>query len=373
MALSPRASELLRVVHDEPGVTRAEAARAMGIGTGAATEVVASLVAAQLLAEQPAERSGGRGRPTTVLVPHQAGPLVLAVSIAHEAWRLQAVALGGGVVAVVSGDHTGRDAGEVLAEIAAAATRLRRRFPRRVRAMAVAAPGTVTGTVLGHATSRTWRGVDLRVIWPRADFFVAGNDATLAAAAESSRGAAVGAQVALHLRVQAGIGGAVVDRGRVLTGAHGFGGEFGHLPLGDPAVTCPCGARGCWGTSVDGAALARRLGRGAPRDPVAFTGRVVASARHDAAAADAVGVVVDALGRGIAGLVNAIDPDLVTIGGSGIELMHAEPQRLREAYEAGLMRVRRDDPPPLLAAGLGEEGPVVGAAELAWQTVWAHL
>ncbi|SHH46444.1 Sugar kinase of the NBD/HSP70 family, may contain an N-terminal HTH domain [Jatrophihabitans endophyticus] len=383
MGMSPRAAELLRVVHESPGTTRADAARAIGIGTGAATEVVAQLAAAELVGERPAQRTGGRGRPTTVLVPHERGPLVLAVSITHEAWLLQAVEIGGAVVAGAgsaetgSGDDdadgAGRDAPVVLADIRAAVTRLRRRFPRRVRAIGVAAPGTVAGTTVGHATGRSWRNLDLRAIWPRAEFFVAGNDATLAAAAESSRGAAVGAEVALHIRLQAGVGGAVVDRGRVLTGAHGFGGEFGHVPLGDPAVTCPCGASGCWGTAVDGSALARLLGRREPRDPVAFLDRAASAASTDARTRAAVGAVVDALGRGVAGFVNAIDPDVVTLGGSAVPLMRAEPQRLAAAYDAGLMRVRRDAPPMLLPAALGEQGPVTGAAELAWQAVWAHL
>lgn len=373
MTISPRAVELLRAVHDSPGITRADASRAVGIGTGAATEVVAQLTAAGLLAEQPAAPTGGRGRPTTVLTPHEEGPLVLAVSITHESWVVRAVGLGAGCVAEVTADHTGRAGPDVLTDIAAAVARLRRRFPRRCRAVAVAAPGTVTGTCLRHATNRSWRELELRAIWPRAEVFVAGNDATLAAAAESARGAAVGAEVALHIRVQAGIGGAVVDRGRVLTGAHGFGGEFGHLPLGDASVSCPCGARGCWGTLVDGSALARLLGRGDPRDPVAFTTRIVRAAGSDPAARAAVEQVVRDLGRGLAGLVNAIDPDLVTLGGSAVELMRAAPDELHAAYEDGLMLVRRDDPPPLLPAALDEDGPVVGAAELGWQELWSRF
>jgi predicted NBD/HSP70 family sugar kinase len=373
MVMSPRAAELLWAVHENPGTTRADAARAVGLGSGAATELVAQLVADELVAERAAAPTGTRGRPTTVLVPHDRGPVVLAASLTHETWHLQAVGLGGDVLAAADEGHVGYAAPDVLVDVAAAVTRFRRRFGRRVRGIGIAAPGTVTGTTLVHATGRSWRELDLRAVWPRAAVFVAGNDATLAAAAESSRGAAVGAEVALHVRVQAGIGGGVVDHGRVLTGAHGFGGEFGHLPLGEPGTPCPCGASGCWGTAVDGGALARMLGRPAPRDPVAFTRRTVTAAARDPAARDAVGRAVDALGHGVAGLVNALDPDAVTIGGSGVDLMRADPDRLARAYEAGLMRARRTDRPPLVAAELGEDGPVIGAAEQAWRAVWADL
>ena len=87
--MATRSTELLRAAHAHPGLTRAAAARLLGVGTGAATEIVARLSQAQLLAEIPAARSGIRGRPTTVLVPHPAGPLVLAAAITHETWRVR--------------------------------------------------------------------------------------------------------------------------------------------------------------------------------------------------------------------------------------------------------------------------------------------
>lgn len=371
MGVAPRSAALLRAVHDRPGITRTDAARQVGIGSGAAAEAVAQLVEAGLVAEGPADPTGGRGRPTTVLGPAAQGPLVLAASVTHETWRLQAVGIGGQALADAEHEHAGDASAPVLADIAAAVTRLRRRFGARVRAMAVAAPGTIEGTTLVHATDPSWRGVDLHELWPRAPHFVAGNDATLAATAESARGAAVGAVVALHVRVQAGVGGAVVDGNRVLTGAHGLAGEFGHMPFGDPAVICPCGARGCWGTAVDGGALARLLGRRGPQDPVAFTRRTIA--RPTPASRAALETVAAALGRGLAGLVNALDPDVVTLGGGGVDLLHAAPAALDAAYRGGLMRERRPAPPPLLAAALGEDGPLIGAAEQAWAAVWAEL
>lgn len=373
MAVSPRAAELLRAVHVSPGITRADAAREIGAGTGAAAEAVAQLVEHGYVAERPAAPTGSRGRPTTVLVPADNGPLVLAASVTHETWHLHAVEIGGAAVAELAAEHAGRESADVVADLAAATARMRRRLRGRVRSMAVSAPGTIDGTVLVHATNPSWREVDLHRIWPRAEIFIAGNDATLAAAAESTRGAAAAARVALHVRVQAGIGGAVVDHGRVLTGAHGLGGEFGHAPLGDPRIRCSCGAFGCWGTAVDGGGLARLLGEPDPQDPVAYTRRVIAGAARRPRAGRALADVGAALGRGLAGLVNAVDPDAVTVGGSGLDLLAAVPDVIDEAYHAGLMQIRRPEPPSLVPAALAESGPLVGAAELAWDAVWADL
>jgi predicted NBD/HSP70 family sugar kinase len=372
-AVAGRGVALLEAVHAHPGLTRAEAGRLLGIGTGAATGLVAGLVRDELLAEEPAAPTGARGRPTRRLTPHPHGPLILAAMITQELWRLDVVELGGRSILSTSQAHEGR-AAEVLGALAAAVRRARRRFPRRVRGLGVSVPGTIPAGGLLDAVGLGWRSLDLRTLWPGAPVFEAGNDATLAALAESRRGAGVDAALAVHLRIDNGLGGAVVDRGRTLAGARGVAGEFGHMPFGDPATTCPCGAAGCWGTAVDGGALARILGEPIPRDPVT-RGRAILSraGQGEPAALAAARTVAAALGRGIAGLVNGLDPDVVTLGGFAADLFELTPGPLHTAYRAGLMDFRRATPTPVLAAALGETGPLVGAAEQAWSGLWRQL
>jgi predicted NBD/HSP70 family sugar kinase len=365
--VTTRSAQLLRAVHARPGVTRAEAARLIGVGTGAATELVGRLSAAALLYEEPAAPSGFRRRPTTVLRPHPSGPLVAAASITQESWQVDAVELGGRVVTSAAGAHRGGDPAPVLATVRAAIAAL----GERVRGVGLAITGPVSRDQRVDASGLGWHDLDLRPLGIGAEVFVAGNDAMLAAAAESSRGAAAGASVALHVRIAAGLGGAIVTEGRVITGALGAAGEFGHLPFGDPALPCSCGAAGCWGNEVDGNALARILDRPAPPDPIAYARRVIAS--DDARELAAVRGVATALGRGVAGLVNALDPDLVTLGGLGVDLLAAAPDEVHTAYHNGLMTFRRDTAPPVLPARLGDDGPIVGAAEEAWNALLETL
>ncbi|WP_433298724.1 ROK family protein [Actinoplanes sp. CA-030573] len=396
--MTTRSTELLRVAHTRPGVTRAAAARLLGVGTGAATEIVARLTQQSLLAEAPAAPNGNRGRPTTVLVPHPAGPLVLAAAITHEAWRVDVVELGGAILTSVSEKHAGQAWGALTAAVTAAISAFQRTYAGRLRAMGVSVPGTVSPDLRLDASNLGWHDADLTALWPgpvvvagpaaapgpvsagsaaaaighgpvfmagATPVFMAGNDATLAASAESHRGAAVSATVALHLRIEGGLGGAVVDHGNVLLGARGAGGEFGHMPFGDPSIGCPCGAHGCWGTAVDGTALARLLGQtDPPPDPVTYARRVIAAT--GSRERTAVRTVAAALGRGIAGLVNGLDADLVTLGGVGVDLLAAAPEEIDAAYRAGLMQVHRSSPPPVVAAALGDDGPIAGAAEEAW-------
>ena len=358
-----------RAVHDNPGITRAEVAARVGIPSGFAAETVARLVAGRLVCERPAPATGKRGRPTTSLHAHPEGPLVAAAAISHDGWQVAAVELGGTKVAAVQRPHD-RDQDLVLDAVTAELQRLSRRFGTRVRAAAVAVPGPVVGYELVHAPGLGWHSLDLSVLWPRQEpgtTFVAGNDASLAGVAESHHGAAAGAGTTIYLHLEAGLGGAIVEAGHTVRGATGAAGEFGHMPFGEPARRCRCGARGCWNTSVDGHAVARLLHQQAPADDVSYFREVLAAAQAgQQAALAAIQAVGSSVGRGIAGLVNGLDPHLVVVGGLGPDLLHVVTDEVTAAYRDGLMAFRATPPPPVRPARLGTDGPLLGAADEAF-------
>jgi predicted NBD/HSP70 family sugar kinase len=95
--------------------------------------------------------------------------------------------------------------------------------------------------------------------------------------------------------------------------------------------------------------------------------RVLASARAgEPAALSAIRAVGSSLGRGIAGLVNGLDPHLVVVGGLGPDLLHIAAAEVTAAYRDGLMAFRAAPPPPVLPAQLGTDGPLLGAADEAF-------
>jgi predicted NBD/HSP70 family sugar kinase len=374
--LPPRAGELLRTVHRGPGITRSQAAAELGISTGAASDLVARLVDERWLSEAPAPPAGGRGRPTRPLWPHPEGPVVAVAAIAHETWEVEAVALGGTPVWKAGARHD-RDCRSVLEAVADGWRELQSALPGRVRGFAVSVPGTVSGTQLVQAPNLGWGAVDLAVLRPPdagAARFTPGNDASLSALAEFTRGVAAGTEGSLHLFMDSGIGGALVERGRVTAGAHGMAGEFGHMPFGSRRVRCRCGARGCWNTELDGAALARSLGAPEPEpaDEVSYSRSVLTAARAGRRAEQsAAGRAAAALGRGAAGLVNATDPELVVLSGLAAELLAAAPKRVWGAYREGLMQTLAGAPPELVPGTLGARGPLIGAAESAFAALLA--
>jgi predicted NBD/HSP70 family sugar kinase len=231
--------------------------------------------------------------------------------------------------------------------------------------VSLAVAGTVHDGRLAQAATLDWGPVDLTVVTQGAGVpLLLGNDATLAGVAEARTGAASTATTALHLLVGVGVGGALTIDGVPLTGAHGAGGEYGHLPFGDAKLRCPCGAYGCWDLDVDGRALARHLGDPAPDDPRTFARQVLARCVDDVRAAHAVSAVASALGRGVAGLVNAHDPDVVTLGGLAVALRSEAAASFDTACTNGLMAFHRAEPPPVVDAAHGDDGPVHGAAIL---------
>ena len=192
------------------------------------------------------------------------------------------------------------------------------------------------------------------------------NDADLGALVEQRRGAAVGRDHVLFISGEYGVGGGLIVDGRPMTGAAGYGGEVGHMPVNPNGVVCRCGSVGCWETEVGEAALLRLAGR----LPSGGRGEVDALLRDAEAGAPAALTALDSVGRwlgvGLAGLVNILDPELIVLGGlfGRIHPFIAAPLEReldRRALAAPRALVR------IVPATLGVDAPLLGAAELAFE------
>ncbi|MGI5289186.1 ROK family transcriptional regulator [Nonomuraea polychroma] len=358
---------LLRAVHDCGATrTRSQLTRDLRLARGTASVLVAGLVENELLHEEPAPEHG-RGRPTLVPGPHPRGPLALAVDVREDAWELAACELGGRatVLAVRPHDGTPEDA---LGSLGGAIAAEQERLGHRVIGVGVALAGPVRHGGLVDIAHLSWRSVDvphLLGLAPPAPGaaeggvpVVVGNDTAFAAVAEARRGRLQGVPVGLHLHVDFDLGGVLVVDGRPLGGASGTGAEFGHMPLTGGDRTCMCGAIGCWGMDVGANALLRHVGL------AAGGGRGREQAEHVLATSEeAVTANARALGCGIAALVNAHDPEAVTLSGHGVELYERAGDTLMAACEPGLMAIRREHPPRIEGSALGWRGSLLGAME----------
>jgi glucokinase len=204
------------------------------------------------------------------------------------------------------------------------------------------------------------------------------NDANAASWAEAQFGAGIGhANIAL-VTVGTGIGCGLVLDDDVYRGATGLAAEVGHMTVDPHGSRCGCGNVGCLEAMASGAALGQ-WGREAAiampdgvlarlaGSPERVTGETVfqAAQQGDAVALRLFKQQGFWLGIGVASIVNMFDPSLVIIAGGLVatgELL-LRPTRASYARFAFAGKYRRT--PPIVAAGLGPDAGMVGAAALA--------
>lgn len=176
------------------------------------------------------------------------------------------------------------------------------------------------------------------------------NDANCFAVSEAADGAGAGARIVFGVILGTGCGGGIVIDGRLVDGPRGIGGEWGHNPLPwttadeHPGHTCWCGRRGCMETWVSGPALAADHARatGEKLDGPAIAARASAG---DPAARATLDRHASRLARGLAQVVNLIDPDVIVLGGglSGLGHLYAVLPSLMAPWvfaDHGLVAVR---------------------------------
>ena len=157
------------------------------------------------------------------------------------------------------------------------------------------------------------------------------NDATAAAHAVHKMGVGRGTQEMIYLTISTGIGGGIVSRGRILRGASGAAGEFGHMTISlQQGVQCACGLSGCWETMASGTAIARtarmrmeageesslmELAKQRGHNNVTARDVFEAAEADDALSRSVVDEAGNALGVGLANIVNIFNPELIVLGG----------------------------------------------------------
>jgi fructokinase len=232
----------------------------------------------------------------------------------------------------------------------------------------MAIPGTESsGTNLIKNANTTWLiGKPLRRDLERAlgRRVRLANDANCFALSETSDGAAAGAATVFGVIAGTGVGAGVVVDGKVLGGAHGVGGEWGHIPLPAPSIEevktaplCYCGKRGCLEVWCSGPGLSADFKRATGRD--ASAEEIAASDNAEERAA--MERWVDRFARALATMANILDPDVIVLGGglSNIERLYRDLPPLVEKYAFNL------GAPPRIVKNLhGDSSGVRGAAWL---------
>jgi glucokinase len=194
------------------------------------------------------------------------------------------------------------------------------------------------------------------------------NDANAATIAEWSSGAAKGAQHVVMLTLGTGVGGGLILDGKPYRGATGGGAELGHIVLELDGPPCRCGGRGHLESFAAGLAADRvareRIG------PDSNARDLIQRARAgEAEAVEALAGIGRYLGAGIASFVNALEPELIVIGGgfgeAGGEFLLGPAREV--LAQDGLSPARENV--RIVRAQLGTDAGVIGAGMIAFEAL----
>jgi predicted NBD/HSP70 family sugar kinase len=321
----------------EGAMSRAGLSQRTGVPAPRLSSACGELLCSGLIRETtvaPAH-GNGRGRPQTLLEVDLRGLAVAGVQYDNEHVTAALMDLAGAVRWQRRWD-TGPDepANRRLRRIVRATREAIASGPKirvRVVGVGVADPGTVN-----LAAGRAVRAVNVPG-WENVPVLDAVRDATglpavlhrgdgWAALGEVVFGAGRGARNALYVTLLEGIGGGIVEQGRLLGGRDGSAGEIGHTRVSDDGPICGCGGRGCLEAHLAPARLAA-LWRGmsaeqaqrvalqgeAPDD--AFSQMLVAARQGDAKARHVLHDAAIALARGLGNAVSLLNPERIILGG----------------------------------------------------------
>ena len=206
------------------------------------------------------------------------------------------------------------------------------------------------------------------------------NDVRAATWGEWRHGAGAGAQDLVCLLIGTGIGGGVVSRGNLITGASNTAGELGHIVIDQAGPLCTCGNRGCLEAFASGWALAKAATSAIEKEPK-LAGALLESvqghvndltARHvvevartgDPLAFSLIENAQAALNAGCISIVNAFNPEKLIIGGGlGLSLPKIV-ENIEAAVAARALKAATKDL-KVVQAALTNSAGVVGAASYA--------
>jgi N-acetylglucosamine repressor len=322
---------VLNLVRDHQPISRADLARRMKVGRGMVTSLVNELLTEGLIYEG-ATGYAPRGRKPTLLHVRSHDRLAVGIDVRFSQTHL------------MLSDFSGREIALERFNTPLAPDQLVHQLTLRVRRLlethaamgacegiGLVVPGMVdrkTGKIV-NAPALGWREVDLRsALAARLALPVyIERDAVACALAQVWLGQRTGdgPESFVYVTISDGVGAGLVVNGAVVRGHRDAAGEFGHLPLDLNGPVCLCGSRGCWEAYTSNpATIARYLGRSlSGRESYAelresgFTVLdLIARARSgDVSAQSALEVTGRFLGLGLAGIINALNPARIIIGG----------------------------------------------------------
>ena len=272
-----------------------------------------------------------------------------------------------------------RAAEAIVDDMAALARELLKTAP--ADRVGVGSPGLISQGVVRSASNLRFRDVPMQaMLEERLGLPVRiGNDANAAALGEYVAGAAKGADSFIMVTLGTGIGGGIINEGKVVDGFNDVGGEIGHFVLYPNGRPCPCGRKGCFEAYCSASALTADTIRAMWLHPESALWKIVDGDLHrvngktafdgmragDKVAAELVDEFISNLALGLSNLVTLLQPEIIAIGGGisreGDTLLVPLRRQVEAASYIGDEHTPRTK---IVAAHFMSDSGIVGAAAL---------
>lgn len=394
----PRDLTILRLIHSGCGYSRLDLARRTGLSPALITNIVRNLIALGLVQEAPAISSLVGRKPIPLEIPAESACLI-GVDIGSFFSHVIVADINGRVMhheRIETGIPDGRVS--VLDRVfdcvrrAIAASKVNR---DAIRGLGIAHSGVIDtekGIVLSFprpGQMAEWKNVPLQAIFEEQFHLPCLIEDSVRTMATAERHFGLGREVDdfLFVEVGMGIGAAIFIDGRLYCGAAGKAGEFGHITVDQDGPLCSCGNNGCLESVASCAAIIqagrlaiergvdsqiREIARG-DLSRIGIEGIAQAAADGDSLAFRVLQDAATWIGRGLADLVNLLNPRLIIFGGA---LFRAAPQLLSDPLRR-IIRQRAleksSNDVQLCLSPLGGEAGALGAARMIAVRALDHL
>ena len=321
-------------------VFRAQLAERIGLNKSTVSSLVQELMERNLLHEIGMNSVGNLGRPATLLEINPQAGFIIGVDLGLEFISIMVADFNGKAVwqrqipinSIKSQEDSIAKTNELIREAMAVCEEKN----NRILGLGVAVPGMVEPSegMLVYAPHLNWHNVPLKKIFSESTqqkvIFIE-NDANAAAIGEHLYGVARETKDFIFVFVGIGIGSGLFLNGELYSGRNGYAGEIGHLPIiAEPFQNqCDCGNLGCWETYANQNSFIKRIqDRLETKQDTIISSLIeeqnaplsISILKQAADADDSVSLEIfteagEAIGIGIAGLINIFNPDKVIVGG----------------------------------------------------------
>jgi N-acetylglucosamine repressor len=320
-------STILAMIKIDGPIARAEIARRTGLSPATVTAITSELIEEELVFEKAAGDSSG-GRPPILLALNPKGGYVVGIKLTESVATAALTDLEALVVAKKTENLSGATPEIVINDLARMVTELAEEYDiekRHLLGVGVGVAGIVDAGrgVLRQSPIYGWQNIPLADMLEKeigVPVYV-DNDVNTLTITEKWFGAGQNVENFLTVTLGRGVGMGMVINGQFYRGARGGAGEFGHTMIDPDGPACECGKQGCLETFVGDLGLLRSAkeaaARGEMQAPQTIEELTDMAENGDACAKAIFAYAGEIFGRGIANLINVLNPQKILISGEG--------------------------------------------------------